>query len=281
MGLIRFCFSYKKTVVYILSFLVCVILTGLRSFVDPRISLLIFHFIPVIFATWCISMGAGVFFSFLSIAAWLTGDYFRFGSLYQGLVQMINEAFTLAGFFFMVFILSKLRGVLERERELASRDSLTGIYNRRAFYDIAGSEIIRAERFTHPLSVAYIDLDNFKTVNDLMGHAAGDDLLCSVTDTISSNVRSIDIIARLGGDEFVVLFPETGSATAVAASEKIEKKLNDDMFQNNWPVTFSIGLVTFERPPDSVNELIQRSDALMYSAKQSGKNMIKTEIVMA
>jgi diguanylate cyclase (GGDEF)-like protein len=126
--------------------------------------------------------------------------------------------------------------------------------------------------------LAYIDLDNFKTVNDTYGHLIGDSLLRLVADTIRNNIRTTDVLARLGGDEFVVLLPETDFEQSEIVINKVQTQLLDEMKKNNWPVTFSIGAVTFLTPPESVDEMIKKADNLMYSAKKNGKNTKKREV---
>ncbi|MCU0822955.1 MAG: diguanylate cyclase, partial [Spirochaetes bacterium] len=173
----------------------------------------------------------------------------------------------------------KLKKAMDKLEELSRTDSLTGILNRRAFDELAQIEIDRAKRYMHPISIAYIDLDNFKIINDEMGHNTGDILLLSVSNIIKSNIREIDLFARLGGDEFILLLSKTDAGPAYEVLVKLQKMLLAEMEKNSWPVTFSIGLVTFHTPPPGVKEMIKKSDEVMYSAKQAGKNRIEqTEI---
>ena len=172
----------------------------------------------------------------------------------------------------------KIKATLSQLENLSRTDELTGIINRRAFSELSMIEIGRAKRFKTPFSVAYIDLDNFKDVNDRFGHATGDQLLCCMVDAINKNIREIDLFARIGGDEFIILLTRSDSETALGVIKKIQNLLTDAMRDNGWPVTFSIGLVTYQSPPDEVEEIIRNTDDLMYSAKQSGKNAIKTKV---
>jgi diguanylate cyclase (GGDEF)-like protein len=184
-----------------------------------------------------------------------------------------------SGFFlFVVVILSKLKTALEHEKNLSRTDSLTGTANKRAFYELASIEIDRARRYKRPFTAAYIDIDNFKTINDRFGHTIGDCLLQLVATTIRSKTRSTDAVARLGGDEFILLLPETEGESAQKVLHRIQNQLLDAVQKNEWPVTFSIGVATFINPPESVEEMIKKADALMYSAKNSGKNMIKQAV---
>jgi diguanylate cyclase (GGDEF)-like protein len=120
-----------------------------------------------------------------------------------------------------------------------------------------------------------MDLDNFKTVNDLKGHEGGDEVLRQVAQALRKHTRQSDVVARLGGDEFVALFPETGSVPAREAVQKVLGQLLGAMRKGNWPVTFSIGAVTFECPMNTVRETLKLADDLMYAAKKDGKNSIR------
>jgi len=172
-----------------------------------------------------------------------------------------------------------VKNVLEDEKDSARKDFLTGIANRRSFFELAGIETKRSGRYKTPLTTIYLDLDNFKTINDQFGHHIGDEVLCSVSKTIKRNIRSIDTVARLGGDEFAILLPETGAKSADVVSRKIQKELLDIMETNGWPVTFSMGVATYKKATGNFNEIIKKADGLMYSVKQHGKNMIKHEVM--
>jgi diguanylate cyclase (GGDEF)-like protein len=161
---------------------------------------------------------------------------------------------------------------LEREKNIARTDDLTGTANRRSFFETAGLEIERSKRYPHPYTVAYIDLDELKTVNDRFGHRVGDEVLCAMVDRIHSELRKTDVLARLGGDEFALLLPETGQEAARVAISKIQSSLADEMRKNNWAVTFSIGVITCLQASITTDELVKRADAAMYAVKKNGKN---------
>jgi len=170
------------------------------------------------------------------------------------------------------------QNALKREQIRSRLDPLTGAGNRRNFMEIAIRELDRAKRYDRRFTVVYLDLDNFKEVNDTHGHDIGDMLLQIVTRILKKNVRSTDTVARLGGDEYALLLPETGTAAAKKAVQKIHAQLLLAMKKNKWPVTFSIGVATFETNPESVEVMIKVVDDLMYSAKNSGKNQVKYEV---
>jgi diguanylate cyclase (GGDEF)-like protein len=161
----------------------------------------------------------------------------------------------------------------------ARRDPLAGISNRRHFFELAGTEMVRAQRYKRPFTVAYKDLDNFKAVSDQYGHDVGDVLLGLVSKIMSRNIRSTDTVARLGGDEFALPLPEADVQSAGQVTQKLHKQLLAAMQKKRWPVTFSVGVVTFLTPPSSVDDMIKVVDALMYEAKNSGKDQIKYKVV--
>jgi diguanylate cyclase (GGDEF)-like protein len=165
--------------------------------------------------------------------------------------------------------------------ELIRIDTLTGAMNRSAFYDIATLEIARMERYMHPFTVAYIDIDNFKMINYRCGHKTGDQLLCTMADTIKRNLRKVDLVSRFGGDEFTILLPETGAEAAQVVLSRIRNVLLNIMEKNEWPVTFTFGTVTFLKAPASVEVMMKKVGSVMYSGKDSGMNTIEHEVVSA
>jgi diguanylate cyclase (GGDEF)-like protein len=158
---------------------------------------------------------------------------------------------------------------------------LTGVLNKFALREFAAAELERLRRYPHPLSAAYLDLDNFKYVNDRFGHAVGDELLIAVAVTLRQVLRKTDVVARLGGDEFVVVMVETDARAARKAFLKAQAALLAAMRAREWPVTFSIGVVTFTEPPASVEAMLEQADAAMYHAKHRGKNRVAYRTVAA
>ncbi len=182
------------------------------------------------------------------------------------------------GYFLMVaFALAALKKALEREKELSRADSLTGVANGKYFYELGSTEIYRSNRYNHPVTLAYLDLDDFKKVNDDFGHSEGDKLLRLFAATVRENLRLSDIVARLGGDEFAVLLPETGFEQGKAVVNGLRKVVLQALSNESQrpAVTFSIGVVTCEDRECTVDELIKMADALMYSAKNKGKNRVE------
>ena len=139
-------------------------------------------------------------------------------------------------------------------------------------------EIGRLQRYKRQFTVAYVDLDNFKTVNDQFGHSKGDELLRIVANTARNQLRDTDVVARLGGDEFALLLPETGQEDARVVIAKIQRSFLSEMRNNGWPVTLSIGVLTCIEMPGTADELIKMADKLMYSVKNNGKNAISESV---
>ncbi len=255
--------------------LVLVLFFGFIDYVTgPDLSIFVLYLIPVFLGTWFIGIWAGALLSFLSALAWSLADRIYANAI----VPYWNLAVEVSSFLVLTYILAVLKQSLDNEKLLARTDYLTGTVNRRHFIELAEMEMSRVQRYRHPFSVVYIDVDNFKTINDTLGHHVGDSLLRRIADTIREDTRTTDVLARLGGDEFVILFPETGYETAQSAVEKIKNRLTKVMKAHQWPVTFSFGMVTFNEPPSSVDQIITIADGLMYDVKKRGKNGVRSEI---
>ena len=242
---------------------------------------LCFYLIPVSFFVWFTTRRIGVLASILCAAMWFVGNASYKSQLFRSEISYLNMSIELVFFFVATLLICSLKEALGINEELSRVDLLTGAVNRRAFYDLAGREIARLERYKHPFTVAYMDIDNFKIVNYRFGHRAGDQLLRSVADTVRKNLRKLDIISRFGGDEFTILLPETGAEAAQAVLSRMRNVLLNIMETNKWPVTFTFGTITFLKPPSSVEEMVKKVGTLMYSGKDSGMNTIEQEIVDA
>ncbi|HEU5089986.1 MAG TPA: GGDEF domain-containing protein, partial [Roseiflexaceae bacterium] len=177
------------------------------------------------------------------------------------------------GFFaVIVMLIARLRLSHDRERRLARYDALTGLLNRFGFDEAATVEIRRALRARRPLAIAYVDLDNFKQVNDRLGHSAGDRLLAALAATMRQSLRITDIVARIGGDEFVLLLPETGDEAARTILTRLQQAIDTEAARLNSGVTASMGAVIYYRPPEQVDTLLRAADEIMYLVKQTSKN---------
>ncbi|MGI8906606.1 MAG: diguanylate cyclase [Candidatus Sumerlaeaceae bacterium] len=178
--------------------------------------------------------------------------------------------------------MSSLVSQLENQKEilakLAASDDLTGIYNRRSLFESLEIDLARAQRYRHELTVLMMDLDHFKNVNDLHGHAAGDAVLRQFADRISSHLRSTDALFRYGGEEFCAVLPESNHEQGMLVAENLRNVVLSEPFRYEdleLTLTVSIGLSTFALPkPLSAAELLDRADKALYEAKNSGRNRV-------
>ena len=164
-------------------------------------------------------------------------------------------------------------------QRLALTDPLTGVANRRRGEELLSHEIARAERYGHPLSVILFDLDHFKRVNDVNGHAVGDALLRTVTRIVGDQLRATDHLVRWGGEEFLIIAPELGDVRAVQVAERLRGQIARLRIPGDqqMPPTASFG-VAFHRAGDSSHSVVQRADVALYAAKNGGRNRVEQEI---
>jgi diguanylate cyclase (GGDEF)-like protein/PAS domain S-box-containing protein len=171
----------------------------------------------------------------------------------------------------------ELERVLLREQQLARTDGLTGLYNYRYFFELATREFNIAMRYRRPLSILMFDTDDFKKVNDTLGHSAGDKILALVAQATAAQMRSVDILARYGGDEFIILLSQTSAKQAYPIAERIRNSVAGmKMPSEKGPisVTLSIGIaeIQYEPAEESVEHIVQRADKALYAVKQAGRN---------
>ena len=245
-----------------------------RYFSSPELQVSFLYLLPISFATWFLSTLVGWFFVAAATMILLVLDWTKLQSIHQGLL-VSNTVLNFIFFSAIVFIFSEVRALYDREQELSLHDPLTGLLNRRALLDKVTTENRRLQRHPGSLTLVYIDLDDFKQVNDARGHSAGDTLLKSVAQMMINTVRSTDFVARLGGDEFAILLPDTNVEVARTVLAKIQERLLQQLREQNYFVTFSIGAVTFAQTQPDPADMIYTADHAMYAVKQRGKNGIE------
>lgn len=235
---------------------------------------------------------------FISTVAFLPLFLMRAVAALVGTIEFANvqspiapNALQLAVFVFVVaqgivgsigFVLMIKERTDKESRTLAMTDALTGLYNRRAFMELAEKECTFAERNTLPLGLMMIDVDHFKSINDHYGHAAGDVALASVARILASRLRRQDTIGRYGGEEFCVLLPSTDRSGAASVGEALRRAIERaalSLAKQSISVTVSIGITTYpaqgrSTTPHLLDSLFEKADAALYQAKREGRNRV-------
>jgi len=257
-----------------------VLLVGALGIIDLKtgneFNVSLFYLIPISLAAWYANGYLGISVSILSAIVWAIAD---FGSgeeySYPLVIYFWNTMIRFSFFIFSAYLISELRKAQKDVENLAHTDFITGTINSRYFHEVLEIELSRSSRYKRPFTLAYLDLDNFKRVNDRFGHDEGDKLIKFIADEVKSQLRSTDVVARLGGDEFAILFPETEQLEAEAAMSKVHEHLVGHLRQKYPFVSFSAGTVTYMDVPNSAEEAIKFADELMYTVKNSTKNDIR------
>ena len=239
----------------------------------PDLRLGILYVIPVLLAASQDGLGWGISFA-------LATALLRFGvgidqmPLETSLqVRILNEVAYLAVVGVAIAGLSQLRRTQAQLELLATHDPLTTVLNARAFASQVAQELGRNRRYGRPLALIYLDLDDFKKVNDAHGHATGDAVLRLVADAMRSAVRQADFVGRLGGDEFGVLMPETDGSVAHSVAIRLAGGIRT-VFRGTPSVTASIGVVAVTGTEAGSDELLRKADQAMYEAKRAGKDRV-------
>jgi diguanylate cyclase (GGDEF)-like protein len=171
---------------------------------------------------------------------------------------------------FILFLSSS--ELIARSADESQKDALSGAFNRRGIEVKLAAELKHIQRGKHKLSIALIDVDYFKSINDIQGHAAGDAALRDVAETISTHLRGRDHLGRYGGDEFLLILPQTPCSIALVVTERLSQAVSSlSLFGRNMPLTLSIGLTEAVLEDDAVT-LIARADKALYQAKSAGRN---------
>ncbi len=252
------------------------------------LGLSIFYLAIVVAVSLAGGIRSGIVVSAAAASAWVAGDIQDFpersigNAVWLGIVR-------LATFAFAAIVIGRLKALrqttdglnrrltelLKRESDLARTDALTGLFNARAFNEALQTGLARSRRDTSPLCVLYLDLDNFKRVNDRFGHSAGDDLLKAIGNMINQSLREGDVAARLGGDEFAALLWNTDTEEAAkVAGRLIEQVKALGASYESTGVGASAGIAMLDDSSLSPGELVRRADETMYRAKAAGKGSV-------
>jgi diguanylate cyclase (GGDEF)-like protein len=260
---------------------------GLLDYVTgPWLSFALFYVAPVLGAAWWLGRGPALLAALTAGIAWFEAE--AWGHRGEPTRTLLwNSMSRLAMLIAMAAMVVRIREdrrrlkdvntrlsrLLDAEEKLARTDPLTGLPNRRAFLERLADELARARRGGHPVSIAYIDIDNFKRINDDKGHVQGDEFLKQMAEAIRETIRASDVAARLGGDEFAVLFTDAKrSAVEPLARRLLSRTRALGERHPGLDVGASVGMAWFEAAPDAPEQLLDRADGAMYEAKSAGKH---------
>lgn len=270
----------SATMVASLSLVFIVLLAAVDYLTGQELSFSVFYLIPIAVAAWYGGGKLGYIISGVSTFAWLAVEGTATEPYSRDWIVFWNSGVRLLLFVVFVYLLAELKLHLRREQQLARTDSLTGLLNRSGFMDQAGALITAAARYEQAVTIAYIDVDGFKAINDKLGHSKGDEVLTAIGTLLGLSRRKSDIVGRMGGDEFAVLLPNTNLSGANAFFENLHYLLEKESRNRQWPgLGISIGAAVFERGPTDLAEGLQVADELMYKAKKSGPSNLVVESV--
>ncbi|MBA3456651.1 MAG: GGDEF domain-containing protein [Deltaproteobacteria bacterium] len=244
--------------------------------VDVRVFPLYFFVIAA--AAWKGSRNAAIAMAVLSAMSWGVANMMVHERAISEYVWAINIIAQLSAFVLVAVLISTVRRQLTLEQDRSRTDPLTGLLNTRGFLDRAEFLFAIARRTGCAVTLAYIDLDNFKTVNDQHGHQAGDAALQVAVEVLRSTLRESDVVGRLGGDEFGALLLDATKMDAEQVLERVRAQLAVAMNGRDWPITASVGAITFGSAPASLDHALRAADQVMYSVKRAGKNRVRVEV---
>ncbi len=265
--------THAVNVALFLSIPIIGLLDGLGA---GRVRLTAFFLIPIMLITWRLGRVPGYLATLAALVILWIVSFVEKPSGTDTLLFALDAAGRFISFFIIVAILSRSRGLYLQQKTIATRDPLTNLYNRLGLQEILGVEMENSRRYGRPFAVLFLDCDNFKKINDQWGHQVGDQLLQAVAQTLIASVRRRDVASRLGGDEFVVFVGDIGEVDVPQLIHKIKANLDTAMRARQWPVTFSIGASIFESTPETVADVIDFADSLMYETKRAGKDGLRS-----
>lgn len=246
-------------------------LTGVELRVFPL------YYFPLSLAAWHLGRSWAVAMSLLCAASWFVSNALAEPQAASGGLWVFNTAMLAASFLTVGILIAVLRTSLLHEQQLSRVDHLTQLLNSRAFYEESRRVLAVCRRAGNPVTLAYVDVDDFKRVNDLLGHAGGDEVLRTIANVIRARTRASDVAARLGGDEFALLLANAGVEQARITLDRLREGVAAACASVPAGVTVTVGAVTFLEPPADPEELVHAADNLMYAAKSTGKDRVQIE----
>lgn len=245
----------------------------------PDVSFAVFYALIVMGTTFHAGWVAGAITAILSSGAGLSARLLYHSDSMSAQAALWNLGNELAVFTALLLVTSYGRSLLDRMAAQTRLDLLTGALNTRGVLEVFEWERARAARTATPLSIAFIDLDNMKRVNDELGHAEGDEMLRTFASSVMSAIRETDTFGRVGGDEFALILPDTDEHKALQALQRLRGVINRRTHDRSPYISVSVGVATFRRDPPEATEALRAADALMYVAKRAGGNRVAGRVL--
>jgi len=253
---------------------------GLLDYLSgPGVGFAVFYALIVMGATFHAGWVAGGITAILSSGAGLSARIFYASGDITVAAALWNLGNELAVFASLVVALHHGRRLLDKLASQSRMDLLTGALNTRGVLESFERERARAIRGASPLTLAFIDLDGMKQVNDDLGHGEGDEMLRTLAASVLSSIRESDVFGRVGGDEFALILPDTDEQDAVKAIQRLRSVVNRRTHDRGPYISVSVGVVTFRRDPPTAVDALKAADALMYVAKRAGGNRVAGRVL--
>lgn len=269
--------SHQNIIIFCI---VQVLFIGWLDCVTNDYALIILYLFPVFLTSWFAGTSIGFLFCILSIAARLAADFWSGSVFYRyPAVYYWNIITEFAVLLLMSLLFSILKNTLDADKRRSKIDPLTGALNRSSFFEQAEHELNRARRHHRFFSVIYLDIDNFKKINEQFGYQTGDELLVVLASVLENSIRNYESLSRFSGDEFILLMPEADEEAALSYLSKIRSELKQAIKSKNWDAEISMCALVYLTAPNSVDEILRTADEIMYSVKKSEKSSMLHTVI--
>lgn len=270
-------FNFNKPNFFV-TIVICLLLTLLLSFIDivtgAELTFTIFYLIPITLSVFLSGISLGISFSVLCSIVWIFSDIYPGHAYSNLLIPVWNTLVRFVYFLLHTIMLSRLLQIMAEIQDNSFKDPLTKVYNWRYLEEYTNTLIKTANRNNSKIGIIYLDVDNFKKLNDSYGHTMGDQALITITEMVQKQIRSEDIFARLGGDEFSIVLANCSKSTAYGIINRIKDKVDIEINARGWGISLSIGCIIFSKLTSTINQMVKEVDDLMYTVKENGKNNI-------
>lgn len=265
----------EKIGVFFVSFLFSIAIFSFNVLIFEKDAIFsAFYILPIIIASWYVGLKSGLFLATFCLAEYSFLFIYYQVETFNLSVYLISFIPKMVVYFFIVFILVRLKKSLKAERQLARIDSLTRIGNRKSLFERVELEMNNLRRYNKIFALVFIDIDDFKKINDTSGHIEGDRILKTFANRVNDTIRKNDALFRVGGDEFILILPQTNLEQSKIVMSKIKASLSEPDIQSKQFPTVSAGVGIFTVYIENIEDVVLYVDKLMYKVKKTGKNNV-------